>query len=399
MSDIPSEEAALWQLLATGDPGAQPGAAVRLGNLLLSRGDLEGAKKLYQRAIDSGDVEYGPKARVNLGVLLGRQGNLEAAKAAFQQVIISGNPAAAPRAAAALEELQRTTAQPTSPVGVPGAPAGYPSQPDFVTPPRPRMNDRTVSVWTIVLLVLFFPAGLVLMWVRAAWKTRTKWIVSAVFALFVIASQLSKPSTTNHVVTASTSKTTQAETKKTTTTAFLYNVPTTAPPLPVAPVTAAMPTTVPPPPAPTTAAPPPATVPPPPPPSPQDVLKAKLNKALGPTNRSVPRFASIDAQTGGPITVKWAIDENITNGLTKDTARIEAKDLLKAIRDSGFDYSHVTLIGTFPLQDVYGNAQEETVVTAGYDEATVNRINFDNIDSKNMFTIADSESVVPAFQY
>ena len=104
--DSIAEEAALWQLLAIGAPNAQPEGAVQLGDMLLRRGDLEGAKGLYQRAIDSGHPDYAPTALVNLAVLLSQQGDLEGAMAACLHVVDGGHPEQARRAAQVLEELQ-----------------------------------------------------------------------------------------------------------------------------------------------------------------------------------------------------------------------------------------------------------------------------------------------------
>ena len=39
----------------------------------------------------------------------------------------------------------------------------------------------------IVLLILFFPVGLYLMWKNDLWTKKTRWIVTSVIALFVIA--------------------------------------------------------------------------------------------------------------------------------------------------------------------------------------------------------------------
>lgn len=47
----------------------------------------------------------------------------------------------------------------------------------------------------IALLILFFPAGLYLMWKHATWNKTAKWIVTGVFAFFVLVSAFSPDST------------------------------------------------------------------------------------------------------------------------------------------------------------------------------------------------------------
>lgn len=51
----------------------------------------------------------------------------------------------------------------------------------------------------IALLILFFPAGLYLMWRHANWNKTAKWIITGVFGFFVLVSAL-----TNNTKTAST---------------------------------------------------------------------------------------------------------------------------------------------------------------------------------------------------
>ncbi len=85
-----------------------------LGTLLLDQGDLEGAKAILQRAIDSGHAEVAPSAAVGLGLLLRDQGDVEGAKAAFQRAVNSGHPDWAPRAVFNLI-LLRSTPPPAAP--------------------------------------------------------------------------------------------------------------------------------------------------------------------------------------------------------------------------------------------------------------------------------------------
>jgi Flp pilus assembly protein TadD len=54
----------------SGHPDAAARAAVNLGLLLEDRGDTEGARTAYRRAIDSGHPDAAPMAARNLGVLL-----------------------------------------------------------------------------------------------------------------------------------------------------------------------------------------------------------------------------------------------------------------------------------------------------------------------------------------
>jgi hypothetical protein len=48
-----------------------------------------------------------------------------------------------------------------------------------------KKSISTFTIVTIVFLVLFFPVGLFLMWVKTQWPKHIKWIVTAIFALLL----------------------------------------------------------------------------------------------------------------------------------------------------------------------------------------------------------------------
>lgn len=47
----------------------------------------------------------------------------------------------------------------------------------------------------IALLILFFPVGLFLMWKHATWNKTTKWIVTGIFAFFILIGAVTPDST------------------------------------------------------------------------------------------------------------------------------------------------------------------------------------------------------------
>jgi len=48
--------------------------------------------------------------------------------------------------------------------------------------------------WIIVLLILFFPLGLLLMWTSAKWNKGVKWVITGLFALFFVMGAISNNS-------------------------------------------------------------------------------------------------------------------------------------------------------------------------------------------------------------
>lgn len=130
-------------------------------------------------------------------------------------------------------------------------------------------------------------------------------------------------------------------------------------------------------------------------------LRDALAKTLGAPNREgVEGFSLLINWPEASVLVTWAIDEGLTEGLTKDQARRQATDIIKVVRESEVEFALVTLEGTYSLVDQFGNASEERVVLARYTVDTVNRINFDNFQYKNIFEIAEDGAFVhPAFRY
>lgn len=131
-------------------------------------------------------------------------------------------------------------------------------------------------------------------------------------------------------------------------------------------------------------------------------LRRKISDELGSSNRSVEPRYTVVYNEGLNVVVTWAINENLTEGLIKDSARLEATDILKAIRAAKVgDYSGATLEGTYSLVDKLGNASEERVVLAMYSKGVIDAIDFDNFYFKDVFDpgVADSVQIHPAFQY
>ena len=133
----------------------------------------------------------------------------------------------------------------------------------------------------------------------------------------------------------------------------------------------------------------------------ETILRNAVVKALGESNRDVKRLPGFTANEGEYIVLTWRINENLTEGLTKDSARLDGMKILKAIRGvpEHDRYKGVSLKGTYSLVDRLGNAAEETVIRANYERSTLEKINFDGIDYKVIFDVADSGSTHPAFQY
>ena len=131
--------------------------------------------------------------------------------------------------------------------------------------------------------------------------------------------------------------------------------------------------------------------------TPEQAVRSAIVEALGKSNREVPGGSSNARQVqkvafnDGVITVQWTINGNLSSGMRIRGAKMDVIKILKAVQGSSISYKSILVEGTFPLVDKYGNASERQVVTAPYDRSTVDKINWDNFLTNNVFQIADGE--------
>jgi len=147
-------------------------------------------------------------------------------------------------------------------------------------------------------------------------------------------------------------------------------------------------------PLPTDTPPPTATLPP------EEALKQAIETELGDNNRDVvPMVASFsfDATTG-VVDVQWAINDNFTDDMRILGAKLDVSAILQQVQQSALPYTSVHAIGTFSLVDTFGNVSEQTVVDVTYLRETIEKINWENFLTDNMFEIADAAILHPEFR-
>lgn len=122
--------------------------------------------------------------------------------------------------------------------------------------------------------------------------------------------------------------------------------------------------------------------------SPEDELLQSLNEVLGDSNRGFePKWTFNDED--GSAFVNWAIDDNMTENMIRDGAKLDIYEMLEQFSDTAYPYTDVAFRGTFGLVDQFGNVSEQAVVVVKYQRETVERINFDGFLFDNVYEIAD----------
>lgn len=65
--------------------------------------------------------------------------------------------------------------------------------------------------WIIFWLIIFFPVGLILVWTKTPWSTRTKWIVTGVYFGLIILGGISSSNQNHSTATQANSQSTQSQ--------------------------------------------------------------------------------------------------------------------------------------------------------------------------------------------
>ncbi|MDT5154886.1 MAG: hypothetical protein QOI01_6619 [Mycobacterium sp.] len=98
------------------------------------------------------------------------------------------------------------------------------------------------------------------------------------------------------------------------------------------------------------------------------------------------------------MTARFAIHDNLTEGFIKDGERFDTIDILEYAKKTYPEAPEVTVQGSFPVKDAYGNTSTDVVVNLTYLQSTLQQINFGGVDKDKIWEIADSGTIAPAFR-
>ena len=109
-------------------------------------------------------------------------------------------------------------------------------------------------------------------------------------------------------------------------------------------------------------------------------------------------FTTSEGPGGQAVTANFAISDNITEGFIKAGARYKTIEILKYAAATYPNAAQVTVVGTFPMEDAYGNTTTDEVINITYLRSTLDKINFDGVDKDNIWELMDSGSIATAFR-
>jgi|GEM_PF-6092362 len=102
-------------------------------------------------------------------------------------------------------------------------------------------------------------------------------------------------------------------------------------------------------------------------------------------------FDVLPGAGGDSVFAEFDVSQNVTTGTIRSVAQAETVAILKYARDTYPDASKVFVGGWVPAAD--GSVEERQVLNAEYERATLEKINFDQIDPATIWEIRDGGTV------
>jgi hypothetical protein len=133
---------------------------------------------------------------------------------------------------------------------------------------------------------------------------------------------------------------------------------------------------------------------------PKVALRESIIQVLGTDNRNLPRLIKISYSDpeAGDITITWAINDNVFQNSSKVDAQIDATNILKVLENSKTRFIYVILIGTFSMQDRYGNAAETQTMSLGFNKSKLDKINWEDFQSSDIYDLADVADIADEWE-
>jgi len=138
-------------------------------------------------------------------------------------------------------------------------------------------------------------------------------------------------------------------------------------------------------------------------PTPEQRILDSIEDAIGTkTNRDIPKISDLSFFIADndllDVNLRIAFDDNLSTSWVKSSARIDIADVLEQLKKDNLPVNNIHIEGTFALVDVRGNTSEDVVVRAEYSRREFMQVNWDNFLTDNIYIIADSVAIHPAFR-
>jgi hypothetical protein len=126
--------------------------------------------------------------------------------------------------------------------------------------------------------------------------------------------------------------------------------------------------------------------------------ESEVRRALGVGNRNVDRIAALQFKEGGIVSVRFALNSHVSESAIREGARSDVVAVLKALDDSGYAFTRVDMIGTFPVAAPHGRAEEVEVLRATFMREAVSDVDWSGLQNEAVLDLADSAWRHPALR-
>lgn len=134
---------------------------------------------------------------------------------------------------------------------------------------------------------------------------------------------------------------------------------------------------------------------------PKIALVDGITEVLGAGDGVNPRLTGIaySFPEKGDITITWSIRDEGEEALTREGALRDAAAILKVIEVQQTRFVYVILSGTYSKQDENGNLTEIEAVNFGFNKSTLEKVDWQDFQPADIFSLADVSVIHSLFQY
>ena len=95
----------------------------------------------------------------------------------------------------------------------------------------------------------------------------------------------------------------------------------------------------------------------------------------------------------GVVDFQFVADENLSDNLTSRGAKLDVKNLLEEVKNSGKEFTAVRVVVCYPYVDKFGEVSVTQIAELTYTSAIIDRIQFKTIDTDTIYTVASPSNV------
>ncbi len=118
-------------------------------------------------------------------------------------------------------------------------------------------------------------------------------------------------------------------------------------------------------------------------------------EAAGATQPDRPAV-KVEESAPGTLVVTFPVQDNFSNGFIRSGMFLSMSNMARAAYGSPYPLERLSLIGTFPLVDQFGNSEEKMVARIILPKATYNQINWENFRRENLMAVGEEPFIHPA---